>query len=460
MPAKDRSSKTPRDYLHQLEQRVALLEEQLQEAKSGQAPAPGRESDASWDADLDRSEGDDLASMVGTLSLNATGSEPTYLGPSSVYAFTRFLRPSLRSAIGSTASRKTYDDGHKILVSEPWALPDQDTAIKLSSAYFQNIHTQYPFLQETAFREWEEALADPFQTIYDPAQLFFVTMIYAIGATLIPGTGCLSEQLYASAMLFIDDVLCHDNLKKLAGQALRQCLPLDIEQVQLTPMDIIGTSRASVAEPPTMMTYAIHGFRIRILLGRIQTALYSDCSLTAVEKYARAENLSTALGAWWAETPPPRALPEGGALSFFMTPDFYNVGYNYALLQLYRVQIADRKTVAPDEIFIKCLHAARNTCHGFRRQFVGKPTAYTWSAVHELFLAGLTYIYCLWASSACQRVYRYDQVSSTCRVSPSPGQEAYLPDLSQWIAGISNAGSVMTGADWLLGELIEGLGEQ
>ncbi|KAM3498927.1 hypothetical protein MY10362_007789 [Beauveria mimosiformis] len=381
----------PRDYLHQLEQRVALLEEQLQEAKSGQAPAPGRESDASWDADLDRSEGDDLASMVGTLSLNATGSEPTYLGPSSVYAFTRFLRPSLRSAIGSTASRKTYDDGHKILVSEPWALPDQDTAIKLSSAYFQNIHTQYPFLQETAFREWEEALADPFQTIYDPAQLFFVTM-----------------------------------------------LPLDIEQVQLTPMDIIGTSRASVAEPPTMMTYAIHGFRIRILLGRIQTALYSDCSLTAVEKYARAENLSTALGAWWAETPPPRALPEGGALSFFMTPDFYNVGYNYALLQLYRVQIADRKTVAPDEIFIKCLHAARNTCHGFRRQFVGKPTAYTWSAVHELFLAGLTYIYCLWASSACQRVYRYDQ----------------------WIAGISNAGSVMTGADWLLGELIEGLGEQ
>ncbi|KAM3479562.1 hypothetical protein MY8738_005407 [Beauveria namnaoensis] len=47
----------PRDYLDRLEQRVNLLEEQLREAKSGQVPVPGRESDASWDADFDQSEG-------------------------------------------------------------------------------------------------------------------------------------------------------------------------------------------------------------------------------------------------------------------------------------------------------------------------------------------------------------------------------------------------------------------
>ncbi|KAM3523234.1 hypothetical protein NHJ13051_005210 [Beauveria bassiana] len=52
-----------RDYLDRLEQRVNLLEEQLREAKSGQVPVPGRESDASWDADFDQSEGDDLASI-------------------------------------------------------------------------------------------------------------------------------------------------------------------------------------------------------------------------------------------------------------------------------------------------------------------------------------------------------------------------------------------------------------
>lgn len=58
----------PRDYLDRLEQRVNLLEEQLREAKSGQVPVPGRESDASWDADFDQSEGDDLASIVGWIN--------------------------------------------------------------------------------------------------------------------------------------------------------------------------------------------------------------------------------------------------------------------------------------------------------------------------------------------------------------------------------------------------------
>ncbi|ETS86656.1 hypothetical protein PFICI_00484 [Pestalotiopsis fici W106-1] len=575
----------PRHYLKQLEQRVITLEKQLQEAKSGPAWAsvPEREPTAFWDAEFEQSECDDLSSMIGTLSLNAAGSEPTYLGSSSAYAFTRFLKPSLRPAIESvTLCKTTNDESREVQAPEPCALPDHGTAIKLSNTYFNNIHPQYPFLLEKTFREWEDALADPFQTIFDPVPLFFLNMVYAIGATLLPNTGYSSEQLYASAMLFIDDILLYDNLKsiqamlccaayslrsptgasqwKLGGQALRQCinlgyhrdqkrlkstqlqfqqemqkrafwsayvmecaasvvlgrplslhfqeidveasshLPLDIDESRLTPMGIVGASPSSLPSPPGIMSYSNHGFRIRILLGRIQTALYSDCTLTSAEKYARVGELSAALEEWWAETPPPRVLPEGGALSFFMTPDFFNVSYNYAILQLYRVHIADRKNMAPDEVFLKCLHAARNICQGFRRQFFGKPTAYTWSAVHELFLAGLTYIYCLWTSPACRNASRYDQVSSMCtdctvvlvivaerwsNTAPfrdtfevlfnrtmtmmadiqqgkqsepallSTDQGAYPLDLPQWIAGISTTGSSMTGADWLLSELVE-----
>lgn len=277
-------------------------------------------------------------------------------------------------------------------------------------------------------------------------------------------------------------------------------LPLDIEETQLDSASVSVTPLTSSKPPPTtMMTYAIHGFRLRVLLGRIQTALYSDCSVTTSEKYARMETLSQALDNWWAETPPPRPLPPGGALSCFMTPDFYNISYDHAILQLYRLRIADRKALAPDDVFLKCLHAARDMCLGFRRQFLGTRTAFTWSAIHETFLAGLTYIYCLWTSPACRETSRNDEVSSTCtactvvlvvlgerwagaapfrdifevlssrtmtmladaqqgkEVQPAPldvRQEPCLPDLEQWIADVSEMGS-MSGADWLLNGLTE-----
>ena len=248
-----------------------------------------------------------------------------------------------------------------------------------------------------------------------------------------------------------------------------------------------------------MMTHAIHGFRIRSMLGCIQTALYSDCNLSSHEtRLQRVNQLSNELDNWWTSGPQPMVPPKEGALSFFRTPDFYDTNYYLAILHLYRVQITDRKTSAPDEIFLKCLDASRNICRCFRRQLVGKQTAFTWSAVHELFLAGLTYVYCLWTSPATREVSRHDQVSSTCTdctmvlvilaerwtegapyrdifevlasrtmtmladvqqgksVGPTAlvqGHEAYPEELPQWMAGINDTG-YSVGADWLLSGLI------
>ncbi|KAJ4253808.1 hypothetical protein NW762_010203 [Fusarium torreyae] len=191
--------------------------------------------------------------------------------------------------------------------------------------------------------------------------------------------------------------------------------------------------------------------------------------------------------------------PRGGALSYFVTPDWYETNYNCAILHLYRVQITDTKDPAPDEIFLKCLTTAKKTCHSFRRQYFGKPMTYTWSGLNELFLAGLTYLYCLWMSPAARQASRYDQISSTCTdctmvlvmlaerwpeaapfrnifealasrtmtmltdsqegnqaVSTTLGveQDMNTEGLSQWAAGISDAG-ISTGVDWLLSELID-----
>ncbi|KPM37048.1 hypothetical protein AK830_g9524 [Neonectria ditissima] len=578
----------PRNYLETLEQRVNLLEGMLREARPSLAESissPNRQLNTNNRPSDTLTAGDehhelsDLSSMAGTLSLNAAGAEPHYLGPSSTFAFSRFIKPSLREAVSPMPPAQ---DKHEIPTPEPCLLPDYQTAVRLSNAYFQNIHPQYPFLHEPTFRTWETALEDPLDAMsilnYNPVPLYFLNMVYAVGALLLPNSGYSPEQLYVSALLYIDDILCHDNLEciqailcsaayslrsskgtshwKLAGQALRQCVnlgyhcnrnrrvqaanplqlelqkrsfwsayvmecsaavmlgrplslhfqeidaefPLDLEDSFITTAGVCGSPRRSPTDPPTMMTYAIHAFRIRTLQGRIQTSLYSDITVRAPEiRKARVQGFLTELDNWHALGPPPIVPPDGGGLSFFVTPDWFQVNYNYAILQLYRVQITNSKEPASDDIFKTCLDAAKSTCHRYRRQFFGKPTTYTWGALHELFLAGLTYVYCLWTSPAAREASRLDQVSSTCtdcimvlvilaerwsEAAPyrdifealasrtmtmmadtqqgeiiastalGPEQDQYLDDLPQWMAGIADSG-ISLGVDLLLSGLID-----
>lgn len=181
----------PRNYLEQLEQRVLLLEKQLREANSSTAcdsniSQHGQSTEQFEQAstlDEDGRELGDLSSMIGTLSLNAAGAEPSYLGPSSTFAFTRFVKPSLRQAMGSlTPNILRPNDSQGAPAPEPCALPDYHTAMKLSNAYFENIHAQYPFLHEPTFRKWETALADPFDALssldYNPLPLYFLNMVF------------------------------------------------------------------------------------------------------------------------------------------------------------------------------------------------------------------------------------------------------------------------------------------
>lgn len=212
-------------------------------------------------------------------------------------------------------------------------------------------------------------------------------------------------------------------------------------------------------------------------------------------------HLSDMLENWKLSLPPPRTPPETGALSFFTTPDWYQAAYNHAILHLYRVQLTNKKHPAADEVIMKCLQAAKDVCHSFRRQFVGGPTTYTWSALHELFIAGLTYLYCLWTSPVARAVSRLDQVSNACTdctmvlvvfaerwrdaapyrdifqelasrtitmIAEAPNgranefmsvMEEQTQDLTQWMADIEDMG-VSLGADQLLTGLMDGLPAQ
>lgn len=250
------------------------------------------------------------------------------------------------------------------------------------------------------------------------------------------------------------------------------------------------------------MSHALHGFRIRALQGRIQTTIYSNTTISNSPAHqAHVQGLRLELDEWRASCPPLKPPPPSGTLSFFTTTDWFAVNYNYAILQLYRVQITDRKGGDREQIFMECLQAAKSICNSFRRQFFGNPTTYTWGALHELFLAGLTYLYCLWTSPAARRATRHDYISSTCtdctmvlvklaeqwshaapyrdifeslasrtmtmmadqqRGGEEPSTATIPPDqqnLSQWWAGIADTGGPV-GVEWILDELMNDLSSQ
>ena len=115
---------------------------------------------------------------MGVLSLNAAGAEPRFLGSSSAFAFTRFISPSIRQLIPSVSPDITGN--RETAAPEPCLLPEYTVAVRLSNAYFQNIHPQYPFLDESTFRVWEAALKDPVTAMsiyYKPGPLFLLNIV-------------------------------------------------------------------------------------------------------------------------------------------------------------------------------------------------------------------------------------------------------------------------------------------
>jgi hypothetical protein len=186
---------------------------------------------------------------------------------------------------------------------------------------------------------------------------------------------------------------------------------LDIDDSHITETGICGAPRNSSNDPPTTLSAAIHVFRLRCIWARVHAALYSDVSTLDHDTYnMRTEQLHTELENWIASVPP---IPHrvSVALSVFPSRDWYELTYSESIILLYRGQLTDGKG-APDNVFMECVQAAENICQGCRRQYIGKPVNYTWGTLHTLFMGGLTYLHCLWTSSAVREAVRYDAVGS------------------------------------------------
>jgi hypothetical protein len=178
----------PRNYVENLERRLDYVETLLRQQQlvyqpsfapelqacsvTASSPEPNTVAGHESPEDLH-----DLASKVGTLSLNAAGAEPHYLGSSSTFAFARLIKPLL-SQVGNSTFQDEPSEAVDLTTPATCHLPDPATAVVLSNAYFDNVHSQYPFLYEADFRDWESAIIlDVQEPIIDSAPYFFLNIV-------------------------------------------------------------------------------------------------------------------------------------------------------------------------------------------------------------------------------------------------------------------------------------------
>ncbi|KAJ6160888.1 hypothetical protein N7470_004284 [Penicillium chermesinum] len=138
---------------------------------------------------------DVLADSPGSLHLlwsRAAGGEPHYFGASSALSFTKVFSATLRAVgvhgPGLTMSGTSLVSPDLRSRVEPYSLPDQESMSLLTAAYFEQVHPQFPFLHHPTYMQWEAEVMDARRRgiAPDPAHLFFVFAIGAVGALTVP----------------------------------------------------------------------------------------------------------------------------------------------------------------------------------------------------------------------------------------------------------------------------------
>ena len=184
------------------------------------------------------------------------------------------------------------------------------------------------------------------------------------------------------------------------------------------------------------MTAALHATKLRQLWSQFSDSIYSNLfhpNSEGSSQHVRAsiENLRQKLEEWKAAVPDGNcdASSSGKTLSVFASKNWFRLAYDYSILLLYRHYIIDNQgwyekslssaqggiMDARDRAFEVCADHARDICLIYRHlyQTQGAHVQFTWGSLHILFLAGLTYLYCLWRSPCVRLKTRPNTVMNT-----------------------------------------------
>lgn len=212
-------------------------------------------------------------------------------------------------------------------------------------------------------------------------------------------------------------------------------LPLDIDDESITVSGLTSSPRSQVADPPTLMSGTIHGIKLRRLWTKMNDQLYppngrrscgDNCSQRRI-----IDSLRKDLEDWHAATPDQLDHSASHPLSVFASKSWFQLAYDYTILLLYRhymfrqhsgrngaevnaTTVDDDTAEAANTALEECFVRARQICLSYRRIYQSSSVQFTWGSVHILFVAGLTYLFCLWHSSALRSKAKQSDIMSTC----------------------------------------------
>ncbi|KAI5457531.1 fungal-specific transcription factor domain-containing protein [Mariannaea sp. PMI_226] len=191
-------------------------------------------------------------------------------------------------------------------------------------------------------------------------------------------------------------------------------LPLDIDDNHITSTMVYGQPRVAPNEPATALSAAIHTFRLRRIWSKIQRVHYSIAK-GPISGVPITEALRSELDEWHACTPKP-LQPSTPKLSVFGSCDWFQIAFDHSILLLYCPQIvssdpSETISLAP---YHECIRASKEISELYRRIFITNAASCSWGSLHILFFAGLTYIYCLWSSTAIREAVTYHDIYKTC----------------------------------------------
>ncbi|KAI1879322.1 hypothetical protein JX265_002276 [Neoarthrinium moseri] len=315
-----------------------------------------------------------------------------------------------------------------------------EIADKLFKGYIGHIATRWPVLQTPFMR----LLHAERRTLSDAFFTSVLHLIYAIAGRFLETTGetgdFFPEQHYDQALKNLDDILRLHDIRSVqfllllsiyslrsprgpgawtySGLAMRTCidlgrpfaisdrdidieLPLDVDEA-CEDLEILEKVRSEAVSksniPPTKstsMTGFIYICRLRQIESNIQQSVYRvDQSAPATE--AEAERYIQQLEDWKQQMPTDASStnPEGMIVDGL---DNYMV-YYYKCLRFLLHPVILSPELSDTKFLRKCAEACGGVCRTYKKLHQSVPVGFSVMALHSIFLAGLTLIYCAWAS--------------------------------------------------------------
>lgn len=306
-------------------------------------------------------------------------------------------------------------------------------------------HLQYPITISESFRMAGVKYFDVVNNLPDQLESLLAILLYAVYATMRPskpavwyilGTAlrmCVDLELHNETNTTVSknlDAFTKDKRRRLFWCTYsidRQiCIYLDRpvgipDESMNTPLfSRLDDSMISPGEElpvldetsPSYKTISLSIIKIRQIQSEIQRVLYTNCEVP--RKYQTLNEWKVQilgrLDLWREEYPKTNT-----EMNCNFNLSFLSLNYYHTLLMIHNLSLKNYKLSTHD--FIQVSSASKEVIIAYHQLFITKSINYTWAAVHNLFLAGTSYLYTVYNSDEVHKqnsLYEIKQITSKC----------------------------------------------